>query len=611
MSIFGKITASFYGFRKFFWNYPDNLFFGKRSLTKSTKKFYNNNIPFSHFTSIILLFVLLAVIITPNLISLLSLSNSTLLEGEIMGADENGKTVQLNRINPLINSNIQLEKDINELIYEPLIKVDSKGEPQSVLATYLVLEKGSRYQFKLKSDIYWHDGQPLTVDDVIKTFELIKAIDVNPQTSNLFSRAAQKIDLIPSTTDKSVFEFRVKNKQIIPGFFEAISFKIMPGHLLNDITVENILQPDPLINRQPVGTGPYKFLQAKNDNVDLLANSVYWQEHPKINNIRFKLFATEKAAVEALQTGQIHGLSSIFNDSALSLKKNQNISLIESNFIYNQYWGLYFNLGENGPGALKEMKVRQAINSAINKEQVIDALYGFAEISQGPIPKSSFAYNPQVKYSFNPAAAILLLDEAGFVPGADGIRAKGQQKLSFELTLINNKDREAVAEVIKNNLKDIGVEIIISSVDLRSAVDDHILPRMFDLLLYGVQTFIDPDRYELFDSAEIAPPGLNLSSYVSTEKRTQVVDGKTVKVAAVDDDLNDGRRLVDEPSRIKKYDDFQRIIANEIPMVFLYHPEELYALNKRVIGADLSNINSIEQRFDSITKWEITSGKLN
>ena len=78
----------------------------------------------------------------------------------------------------------------------------------------------------------------------------------------------------------------------------------------------------------------------------------------------------------------------------------------------------------------------------------------------------------------------------------------------------------------------------------------------------------------------------------------------------MDDDLNDGRRLVDEKARTKKYDDFQKIIANEVPVVFLFHPEELYALNHRVHGVVLDDINSIEQRFDSITEWEITPGEL-
>jgi peptide/nickel transport system substrate-binding protein len=610
VSIFAKISETFYRIRKSFWAYPDSLFFGRRSVARSASRFYRLNVPFSHFVSIILVLLLVVGYFGSNISYVLSLENKTLIEGEIMGADDNGNPVLLNRINPLVNSNIQLEKDISELVYEPLIRVDSKGEPQSVLADYLVLEKGSRYQFKIKPGVKWHDGQPFTVDDVEKTFDLIRQLDANPQTSNLYSHAANKIDLVRSATDPDVFDLNVKNGQVIPGFFEAISFKIMPAHMLGDINSGNILQSDPLINRQPVGTGPFIFSQASSDFVDLVANKDYWGDQPKIDKIRFKLFPTESAAVTALETGQIHGLNSFFNDSANAIKDINNLDLVRSNFIYNQYWAMYFNLGDNGPAALKDVKVRQAISSAINRDDVISALDGYAGVANGPIPKISFAYNPQLKYGFDITRAVSLLNDDGYLTGADGIRAKGDQRLSFTLTLINNQDREAVAKALSDNLKQIGVELKIAPVDLSSAIDDHIIPRQFDLLLYGVQTLIDPDRFELFDSSQIDSPGLNLSSYTSTEKRTQVVDGKTVKVAAVDDDLNDGRRLVDEPSRAKKYDDFQRIIANEVPVVFLYHPEELYAVNRRIKGIDLSDIASIEQRFDNISAWEITSGQL-
>jgi ABC-type transport system substrate-binding protein len=137
-------------------------------------------------------------------------------------------------------------------------------------------------------------------------------------------------------------------------------------------------------------------------------------------------------------------------------------------------------------------------------------------------------------------------------------------------------------------------------------VDDHILPRVYDMMIYGVQTLIDPDRYELFDSTQIAAPGLNLSCYTSIEKRTQVVNGTTEKVPAVDDDLDDARRIVDETARAKKYKDFQEIIGKEVPAVFLYYPQEFYLVNKRVANVTLTNITSIEQRFDNIANWRIT-----
>lgn len=601
-----KLTESFYTLRKNFWSYPDIVFLGKKSWSKSLIGFYKASLPFSHFASIIILTIITFLYFNSNLIAVLGVNSNTLIEGSVMGADADGNTVRLNRINPLINSNIQLERDLSELIYEPLIRVDSNGDPHSVLAEYSILEQGSSYRFKLKPGVKWHDGEPVTVDDVVKTVELIRTLDSNPQTSSLFSKVANKFDIITSKTDSSVFEFVVKNGQIIPGFFEAISFKIMPAHLLSDMNATNITQPDPYINRSPIGTGPYKMLSAKDDTVNLTIFQNYWGTKPNINNIRFKLFPSEATAMQALGSGQIHGLSGIAISNLDQIKSYSQVDVIRSNYIYNQYWAMYFNMGENGPAPLKDLKVRQAITSAINRDDVISAMQGFAEVATGPIPKNSFAYYNAEKYKYNVTKAISLLEEAGYKVAEDGVRAKDGKRLSFELLYINNKDREATAEVIKENLKQVGIEVNIKDTDLSSAVDDHILPRIYDLLLYGVQTLIDPDRYELFNSTQISAPGLNISSYISAEKRTQVVDGKTTKVSAVDDDLNDARRIVDEKARAKKYEDFQKIIAEEVPVVFLFHPEEYYLVNKRLHNVALKDITSIEQRFNNIADWKIS-----
>lgn len=531
--------------------------------------------------------------------------SDTLIEGSVMGVNENGKTIKLNRINPLINSNIQLERDLSEIIYEPLIRVDADGNPHAVLAEYSILQKGSSYRFKLKPDIKWHDGEPVTVNDVVKTVELIRSLDNNPQTSSLYSKVANKFEIKTSENDPAVFEFVVKNNQVIPGFFEAISFKIMPAHLLADIDANNITQPDPYINRTPIGTGPYKLVSAEGDTVNLSRNEEYWGEKPSIKKIRFKLFANELLAIQALGTGQIHGLSGISIANLDQLNSFNHIDIIKSNYIYNQYWSVYFNMGENGPAILKNKKIRQAISSAINRDEIIKTMQEYAEITTGPIPPNSFAHYNANKYQYDVAQAITLLDELGYIAGADGIRVKDDQRLSFDLVVVKNRDREAVAEVIKENLKLVGIEVKITVKDLNAVVDDNILPRIYDLLLYGVQTLIDPDRFELFHSSQIKAPGLNISSYVSEEKRTQVVNGTTARLPAIDDDLDDARRIVDEKVRLKRYEDFQKIIAEEVPAVFLFYPEEFYLLNKRVKNVKLEKITSIEQRFNTISTWEI------
>lgn len=224
---------------------------------------------------------------------------------------------------------------------------------------------------------------------------------------------------------------------------------------------------------------------------------------------------------------------------------------------------------------------------------------------KGPIPPSSFAYYKTPDNTLNIDAANKLLDETGYIRGLNGTRVKGTDNLSFEIVLVNNKDREDLANQIKDNLAKVGIDIQVTSTDLGTVLDQYILPKDFQLLLYGVQTFIDPDRYELFHSSQIEHPGLNISGYISSNLRTQVVDGKTTKISAVDDDLADGRRLVDEAARIKKYDDFQKVINEDVPEVFLFYPKEVYLVNSRVKNVNMNDVNSASERFESVDNWEI------
>ena len=605
MKILNNLLRLFYQLRKSFWTYPDRVFFGRESLVRSFRSFYQESIPFSHFVASITIILLMIMQINTNIYAFLSIEEDTVIEGVITGADDLGNPIQINRINPLISTNIQLEKDISELIYQSLIDVDEKGDPKPVLADFFKLEIGKRYQFKLKPDIYWSDGTPVTANDVVQTFNLVKSLESNSQLSNIYSKAANKLEVIPSQTDPLVFEFRVTEDNVIPNFYEAISFKILPAHLIGDLTPDNIALADPFINRNPVGSGPYMLSIANTDYIDLIKNPYNIENTSKINKIRFKFFTTEEKALEALSHGQIHSLAGISITSAKKLENNSNLKIMNSDVMYNQFWGLFFNLSETGPASLKNVNVRQAISSALNKNEILSTIDNFGEIAEGPIPKTSFAFSKEEKYLYNLVKAEELLEKAGYVKAEDGIRVKDNNRLSFNLTYVDNYDRAVMAENIKKQLALVGIEINLNKVSLQVSVEEYIIPRNFDLLFYGVQTLIDPDRYELFHSSQKSHPGLNISSYVSDSKRTQVVEGKTVKVPSVDDDLNDARRLVDEKTRKKKYEDFQSIIAEEVPVVFLFHPEDVYIVNKRINNISLEGNNSIEKRFSNISEWII------
>lgn len=604
-SVFQFLQGRLYRIRNYIWNYPELLFIQEGSLAQRLKVIYLDARPFSHLMVLLLIIVAIASSIPQNVRAFLQIETDTLTEGVIVGVDENGSLRTLNRISPLIVTNIQLEKDLSELIYESLVRVDQNGDIIPVLVEdFSVNSEQTVYRFNLKQGIYWQDGELFDVDDVQQTFALLKRLENRASTSTFFSRAAVKIDF--NKIDQFTFELAFKENAVIPSFFEAISFKILPAHLLNNVSPVNILSSDPVINRIPIGTGPFQLVASDENSITLVRNDNY-REPVKLKRIKFKLFANEESALTAIRAGQIHAISGLSVDSLKQIQNNPMLSIISSNTIYNQYWGLYFNLDSNqGPPIFKNKRVRQAISSAINRQRVIDSLLGFAEEAKGSIPSNSFYWTDVKRYDYDKQIAIEILDKNGWVYNEEsGVREKDGKVLEFELLLVNNTDRLKIAEVIKQDLSDIGIRVNIVFKSLTEVREQHILPKQFDALLYGVQTFLDPDRYELFHSSQIAHPGLNISSYTSKETVRAVVNDTTAEIPAVDDALDDARKVTDTEVRRVKYEIFQKILADEVPVVFLYHPKEAYVVNKRVKNVTLDRMNSLEERFFSVADWEI------
>ena len=595
--------------RNWFWTFPELIFFGDKSLVFAIWNLYKSAMPFS--TAIVIIAAVMGFFqfAISNSRALLFQSENTFIEGVVVGIDsDTGRMQQINKISPLTSdsSKTRLERDLIELMYEGLIRVDQKGEPEPALAGFLEVEKGRRYQFRLKDDLYWHDGTPITADDVIATFNLVQQLEQDPATSTIYSKAADKLEIIRSETDTRSFEFRVKGNKVVPGFFEAISFKILPAHLLKDVTPANINGSAPYINRNPIGSGPFRFFRKSDDSLELVRNDNYHGTVPQIQRIRFRFFVTEQDAVHALKTGQIHAFIGASLQSINELKLLDSMAVAKSNVLYNQYWAIYFNL--NGSSDIvKDVKVRQAVNQAVDKASIVnDVLQGYGEVANGPIPPISFAYSPNYVAKFDVDVANTLLENAGWkIDPATGFRAKDGKPLVIRLSLINNPDRIAVAEFIRNDLTKIGVDLIVEAHDSQG-MQDILTGRTFEALLYGTQTFIDPDRYQLFHSKQIADPGLNISSWSSSELKGVIGDdGKIVRIPESDDALDKAASSVDEAQRAKSYKDFQRLMAKDMPVVFLYYPEEVYIYNRRLTNLVLTDLISFESRFINVNQWKI------
>lgn len=650
LNFFSKVSKKIEDLREIIWNYPEVLF-GDNSLRTFLQRYYRVSVPYSHFIFSFILILIVVLSFFTNFLVFIRAESQTLVEGVVMGEDTEGNVITIGRLDPLRPSNVQLERDLSELIYEPLLRVeytnsgDGEIEVENILAEDVIrIRQGADYQFALRKDVFWHDGVPLTSDDVVATFNLVSQLDAN----NAYIRAIkqlrwEKLDehnirVCTKTEDIKSCE-QSSDNPIFSNFLELISIKIIPAHRIEKIDPRRIDFETPDLFKSPIGTGRYKLFAVEGSNITLEKNNDYYNKDriPSIDRVQFKLFPRFEDAIKALENGEIHTFASVSGEYKKNLSSFPQIQSNLSPVLYNQYWGIYFNLRknlDNNPIAspfFQDINVRRAISMGINRSTIIEnSLLGLGEEATGPIPSISEFYNKNApKYGYNPEKARELLENSGWkIKDETGIRTNDAgERLSFSLYFVDSFDRNNVARALKNDLENIGVEVITdrrqqqgqdSSEEsptgwtLNDINNQFLLPRTFDAILYGMYTFVDPDRFELFHKSQIQYPGLNISGYVGTEQSVQINpnrkqgEGSLINVPKVDKLLEETRAfdaIVEKDRRIKNYKEIQELILDDSPVVFLYHPRFVYYSHINLSKTDLTKVTSIEDRFRNIERW--------
>lgn len=599
-NIFAKI-------RDYLWDYPYQIF-GKEGSIYNAFVLYKMLRPFSHICVFVSIFVFLGFLSCSQSFEIVKGQTDTLIEGVIVGEGA------FSRVNPLLPTNRQLETDLSGLIYLSLVKVDPSGAVKGVLANSWedAGSEGKEYKFSIRNDVFWHDGERFTADDVIATFEVLKALGEGEQRTIVSKQAelAQKAEVIKIDNYTVIF----KLSEILPTFFEDVSVGILPGHILDKVNLSTFSWAK--FNLQPVGTGPFVFRSFKEDTITLAANTQYFGGTPKISQIKIVMFTTGDEAVEALKNGSIHILTDPSTAIISDLKDWSNINQVQSTNLYKRYLALYFNLKEGGPSIFKDEKVRQVISSAINRESIIEQVETAGVETKGPIAENSWAFNGEAeRFMYDPQKATSLLEEAGWEQkevGGRMVRMKEDEILRFELSYLDKYDRQLVAESIKSDLAKMGIIVNLdprSSSNLNEAL---IATRNFEAVLYGVETPVDPDRIRLWHSEAIGYPGLNISSYESGQSGAIIGESRELeRVSLIDAALENGRNSLDHEKRNGSkglsigYLKFQEILLKECPVVFLYHPVFTYVVHSRVKGIDLSEMAAREDRYLSVVEWYI------
>ena len=373
------------------------------------------------------------------------------------GSYKEGVVGQPRFLNPIYGETNDVDRDLIELIYSGLMSYDNNGNPvKDLVSDYEISEDGKNYEFKLKDNIFWHDAKPLTSEDVVFTIKTIQNSDYkSPLRANWLEVETEII------SDKS---FRLKLKSPYNSFLESCTLKIIPKHIWNDVLPENF--PLSFYNLKPIGSGPYKFKELRQTDsgfikyLTLKANRNYYGSAPNISEISFLFFEKKEDLAKAVSGKQIDGFSSIYLNGGSKIPK----SFLPYSFSTPRYFSVFLNVKGD---ILSDKKIRQALNYATNKEEIVQTInssiknkYGIEtfKVVESPILPDFFGYNASSEiYNFDIEKAKELLDDSGFKENAEGKREKDINKVpafQFKTTLSTGSQGKEVEELQKCLAKD-------------------------------------------------------------------------------------------------------------------------------------------------------------
>lgn len=491
----------------------------------------------------------------------------------------------VSHLNPLL-AQTDVDRDVARLVFTGLTRSDRDGEIVPDLAALMEVEEdGQIWTFEIRDDARWHDGMPVVADDVIYTVSLLQ----DPGYQGPYAEALR--DVTVARVGTRVVRFT------LPGaygpFAGSTTFPLLPAHKLGGITFGQ-LATDPF-DRQPVGSGPFKLGAVEGREVVLLANLDFYRHAPErtrpyLDRLVLRSYGDASEALMALARGELDGVSSVSTTDAERARGLRTIAIYS--YPTNDYVALFLDLRPEKP-VFRERSVRQAVATAIDRGRVLGAAVdGRGRVADSIVPRTSWAYTDTiVRYEHSYEEAVGLLERAGWQDGdADGVRDKAGVALRFTIASSDEPARVAAGRQIASDLKSVGIAAELVTYPFGELVDTVIPQRAFDALLVGITSTPDPDPYSFFHSSQTQHPGFNFSGY---------------STLPMDRALEAARQTSDREVRKAVWGPVFHAISTEVPVVYLYFSDHIYAQHTSIKGTKIAQIVEPTQRFWDVEDWYI------
>lgn len=528
-----------------------------------------------------LLVTIAGLLLVAGLLANLARNQTTDFVPDDGGTYTEGLAGRVQLVNPLLWET-SAEHDLVSLVFSGLTRTDVRGQIVADLAEgWTVMDDGLTYVFTLRENARWHDGTPVTADDAIYTIGLLQ-----DGTSNLLPNQAPLWRTVTvDKLDRRTIRFSL-SEPLAP-FLDYTTLPLLPAHRLKNATAQAL--PQAAFNQAPIGSGPFRLVELDQEHVKLEASDDFYGVKPYLDEVVFRLYPDVQSLLTAYQDGEIEGISRLLTQDLDVAGRLHDLAVYSAQ--QASCAAVILNLDKP---LFQDRRVRRALLMAIDRQQLIDNyVAGQGVIADGPIFPGSWAYDPKIdRIRHDVEAARALLEQAGWVDSdSDGIRDQDGLRLAFKILTNHDPTRKAMAEAIAQRWAEIGVRASVQTTNVATLRAQHLQPRNFDAVLYGwAQTTADPDPYPLWHSSQIQG-GQN---YAGFQNR------------AIDDLLEAGRRTTDVEARRQLYREFQKLFAEELPALLLYHPIYHYAVDSIVHNIQLPRtIFRPSDRFQTLYRWYV------
>ncbi|MDQ6744174.1 MAG: ABC transporter substrate-binding protein [Candidatus Dormibacteraeota bacterium] len=483
-----------------------------------------------------------------------------------------GNPTDISNLNPLYVNDVY-SQTVSARLYESLLDIDNQANLLPNLTTELpkISSDGQTYTFKLRSGIKWSDGQPLTADDVVFTYQLLYDPKWKAARARYRAQGEQYIQSVTASDPQTVV---LKTSTVYAPFLAIFCVPgnggILPKHVWEKVSPQEMVSSE--LNTLPtVVSGamvPVKW--DKGSQYVVKRNDGWFRGKTYIDQHVFKVTPSFVDNANQLKTGEIDvGIvdPSVWDDLASAQNVNR------AGFVRPSYDYYLHNLDTSKtPKAaiFSDVAVRQALYTALDRKKIAEKIYFNqatpADSSMSPAQWAHVA--PKTQYSYDLAKANKMLDDAGWKKGPDGIRAKGGVRMEWELrTNAGNTVRQTLITVLADQWKQVGANVSTKPVQFPQLVTQLSQTRDFEMILLGISENADPDQTQNYKSTAIGGGALNGSGYKNPE---------------IDNLLDQGVQTVDRGKRKQIYAQIQEILMRDLPTPLLTIPKGIWGLSKRV-----------------------------